>query len=193
MHVGDVQAQRPRPFASAALVILAGVVAVSPARAAGDSVHAEAAASVLRPTALFVDVMTGFVPYANDVAVTVGVGLRIARRHEIYARAGLIPTGDDRGHGAGTIGYRIALRPDKIVRPLFGAVVLGVPQTCGHDAWGRPDCAAPPLFVFAGTVGLRIEPTSWLGLFSVLTIGVDTFPNPFGMVEAGLNFPLPSW
>ncbi len=141
--------------------------------------------------ALLFDVTAGFVPYANDVPLMVGMGVRIAGIHEVWARAGYIPTGDDTGYAFGCGGYRAALRPHKIVRPIFGALFAGLPATCGHDDMGRPQCTPEPLFILAGTAGVRFEPVPWLGVFSVLTLGADSYPNPFGMIELGASFALP--
>ena len=142
-------------------------------------------------TALFVEVAVAFVPVANDVPTMLGLGARFADVHELWARVGYIPTGDDVRLGFGVVGYRVALRPHKLVRPLFGGLVAALPETCTHDASGRPTCASTPLFIFAGTVGVRIEPTPWLGLSSILTLGVDSYPNPFGMIELALSFAWP--
>lgn len=141
--------------------------------------------------AVFIDVAASFVPYANDVPLMVGIGVRFAGRHELYARAGYIPVGDDRRYGFGCGGYRVALRPRKIVRPIFGAMVAGLPASCGHDAQGQPQCTAATLFIFAGTAGVRFEPVPWLGIFSALTLGTDSYPNPFGMLELGASLALP--
>ena len=141
--------------------------------------------------AVFVDVTTSFVPYANDVPIMVGIGVRFARCHELWARAGYIPVGDDRRYGVGSGGYRVALRPRKIVRPIFGGLVAAVPAICDHDAQGRTLCTPTPLFILAGTAGVRLEPVPWLGLFSALTIGTDSYPHPFGMVELGVSFAMP--
>ena len=141
--------------------------------------------------ALFLDVTAGFVPFANDVPVMVGAGARIARIHEVWGRFGYMTTGDDVRVAFGVAGYRLALRPDKLVRPLFGAMFAGLPATCTHDAEGRPSCTGAPLFIFAATAGVRVEPVPWLGVSSVLSLGTDTYPNPFGMVELGVSFAWP--
>ena len=142
-------------------------------------------------TALLFDVATSFVPYANDVPLMVGVGVRIAGIHELWARFGYNPTGDDVGYAFGCGGYRVALRQHKLVRPLLGGLFAGLPATCSHDDRGRPVCTTSPLFIIAATAGVRIEPLPWLGIFSVLTLGTDTYPNPFGMIELGVSFALP--
>ena len=142
--------------------------------------------------ALFVDVTVGFVPYANDVPLMLGAGIRFAEIHELWARVGfIIGVGDDRGYTFGSAGYRLALRPGRRVRPLLGGLVAGLGATCTHDALGQPSCTPTPLFIFAATGGVRIEPVPWLGLFTVLTFGTDTYPNPFGMLELGVSFALP--
>ncbi|HRI50354.1 MAG TPA: hypothetical protein PLW65_09265 [Pseudomonadota bacterium] len=142
--------------------------------------------------ALFVDVTVGFVPYANDAPLMLGAGIRFAAIHELWARVGfIIGVGDDRGHTFGSAGYRVALRPGRRVRPLVGGLVAGLNATCTHDALGQPSCTPTPLFIFAATGGVRIEPVPWLGLFGVLTFGTDTYPNPFGMIELGVSFALP--
>lgn len=142
--------------------------------------------------ALFVDVTVGFVPYANDAPLMLGAGIRFAEIHELWARVGfIIGVGDDRGYTFGSAGYRIALRPGRRVRPLLGGLVAGLGATCTHDALGQPSCTPTPLFIFAATGGVRIEPVPWLGLFTVLTFGTDSYPNPFGMLELGVSFALP--
>ncbi len=148
-----------------------------------DSARAQTKAIVL-------DVTTGFVPYANDVPVMFGAGIRLAKVHEIWARFGYMPTGDDVRYAFGVIGYHAALRPDRVVRPIFGGLIARLATTCTHDANG-PTCAHPPLFIFAATGGVRIEPRPWLGLSVMLSLGVDSYPNPFGMVELGLSFFIP--
>jgi hypothetical protein len=142
-------------------------------------------------TAVLVDATTGFVPYANDVPLMLGAGVRFASIHEVWGRLGYMPNGDDVGHAFGVAGYREALRPGRVVRPFFGGLVAGLPATCGHDAEGRPDCSSKALFIFAAAGGVRFEPQPWLGLSVGLSLGTDTFPNPFGMVEAGVTFILP--
>ena len=141
--------------------------------------------------ALFVETAVAFVPVANDVPWMLGVGARFAGIHEVWARGGYIPTGDDVRVGFGVIGYRAALRPGRVVRPMFGGLVAGLPETCTHDAQRRPTCVGTPLFIFAATVGVRVEPVPWLGLSTILTLGVDSYPNPFGMVELAVSFAWP--
>jgi hypothetical protein len=142
-------------------------------------------------TALFAEVSSGFVPYAKDVPLLFGGGVRFAHVHEVWARGGVMLTGDDRGLGLGVFGYRAALRPGRIVRPILGGFVAGLPETCGHDLQGNPSCTAKALFVFAASAGVRIEPVRWLGLFSEVALGVDTYPNPFAILQAGLTLALP--
>jgi hypothetical protein len=142
-------------------------------------------------SAIVVDVAQGFVPYANDVPLMLGAGLRLGGIHEIWARAGYMPVGDDVGHGFGCAGYRAALRPHGVVRPVLGGLLAGLPATCSHDAAGRPRCTSTPLFILAATGGVRIEPVPWLGLSAVLSLGVDSYPNPFGMIEIAQTFTLP--
>lgn len=142
-------------------------------------------------SAVLVDLTTGFVPYANDVPIMPGAGLRLADVHEIWGRLGYMPSGDDVGHAFGVGGYRLVLRPGRGVRPYVGALTAGLPATCGHDAGGRPDCSARALFIFAATGGVRFEPVPWLGFSLGLSLGTDTYPNPFGMVETGVSFAIP--
>jgi hypothetical protein len=142
-------------------------------------------------TAILVDVTSGFVPYANDVPIMPGAGLRVASVHEAWGRVGYMPNGDDVGHAFGVVGYRAVLRPDRVVRPFLGGLAAGLPATCGHDGAGRPDCTSKALFIFAATGGVRFEPAPWLGLSLALSLGTDTYPNPFGMVEAGVSFAIP--
>ncbi len=142
-------------------------------------------------TAVFVERGVAFVPFAIDVPLMAGGGVRFAKVHELWARGGYIPTGDDTGLGFGVGGYRIVLRPDKIVRPTFGLLFAGLPETCTHDAARRPLCTDHPLFIGAATFGVRFEPTRWLGISSVLTLGSDSYPNSFGMMEVVASFALP--
>jgi hypothetical protein len=132
-----------------------------------------------------------FVPFVNDIPLMVGPGIRFGDVHEIWMRVGYIPVGDDVGHAFGCAGYRAALRPNKVVRPVIGGLFAGLPATCGHDAEGRPSCTSTPLFILAATGGVRIEPVPWLGLSAVLSFGVDSYPNPFGMIEIVQTFALP--
>jgi hypothetical protein len=141
--------------------------------------------------AVVLELAEGFVPVANDIPLMAGAGLRFGDVHEIWARAGYMPIGDDVGHGFGCAGYRAALRPHKIVRPVLGGLFAGLPATCGHDAMGRPSCTSTPLFILAATGGVRIEPVPWLGLSAVILLGVDSYPNPFGMIEIAQTFALP--
>lgn len=139
----------------------------------------------------FADVTTGFVPVANDFPIMIGAGLRFARIHEVWARAGSMPTGDDVGLRFGVGGYRLALRPDAIVRPIFGGLIAGLPNACGHDASGKRTCEGYPLVIFAATAGLRVEPKPWVGIFAEIALGVDSYPNPFGIVQVGISFFVP--
>lgn len=141
--------------------------------------------------ALVLDVTTGFVPIANDVPIMLGAGVRLTSVHEVWGRFGYVPTGDDRRYVLGVLGYRAVFRPNRVVRPIIGGLVAGLPATCTHDPLGRQTCDQPPLFVFAATGGVRFEPTPWLGLSLMLSFGVDSYPNPFGMVELGVSFFIP--
>lgn len=152
---------------------------------------APAARAQAKKPALFVEGAGAFVPFAIDVPLMLGAGVRLGGVHEIWARAGYIPTGDDVGHGFGCGGYRVVLRPGKLVRPLLGGLVAGLPATCTHDALRQPSCTDTPLFIFAATAGVRFEPEPWLGVSSVLTLGTDTYPNPFGMMELDVTFLIP--
>jgi len=87
--------------------------------------------------AVFVELAVGFVPVANELPLMAGVGVRLADIHEIWARAGYMPIGDDIGRGFGVAGYRVALRPRRFVRPVFGALFAALGTTCGHDTAGR--------------------------------------------------------
>jgi hypothetical protein len=142
-------------------------------------------------SAVLVDVTSGFVPYANDVPMMIGAGVRLADVHEVWGRFGYMPNGDYVGQAFGAAGYRWVFRPGRVVRPYVGGLVSGLPKTCGHDDAGRPDCSQKVLFIFSATGGVRFEPEPWLGLSLGLSLGTDTSPNPFGMVEVGVSFALP--
>jgi hypothetical protein len=156
------------------------------ATARADDTHARTYSE-----ALFVEAGTGFIPYANDVRLMLSVGLRFAKLHEVWLRGGFMPTGDDIRLGFGAAGYRALLRPGRVVRPLFGGLFAGLPETCSHDADGQPACVKTPIFIFAATAGVRFEPVPWLGIQTTLSLGLDSYPNPFGMVELGIVFTLP--
>jgi hypothetical protein len=141
--------------------------------------------------AFLAEAAVAFVPYANDIPIMTGLGVRLANIHEIWVHGGFMPTGDDVGLGFGVLGYRAVLRPERFARPLLGAFVAGLPETCTHDASGEPTCSSSRLFIASATGGLRLEPTPWLGVSIALAAGVDTYPNPFGMIELGLTFALP--
>lgn len=142
--------------------------------------------------ALFVEALVGFSPIFNDVPLMVGLGVRVADVHELWARAGVFVNGWDIGYGIGAIGYRAALRPRRRVRPLVGAFIAGEPATCtGLTSAGHPMCHPDPLFYFAANGGLRLEPRPWLGVLSTLSIGVDSIGFPFGMIEVGMSLALP--
>ena len=141
--------------------------------------------------ALFVEAGTAFIPYANDVPLMLSGGVRFADYHEVWLRGGYMPTGDDRTLGFGAVGYRAVFRPHRVVRPLLGGLVAGLPETCSHDAAGTPVCDKTPIFIFAAQGGLRLEPVPWLGVNASLAFGLDSYPNPFGMVELGVSFALP--
>ncbi len=138
--------------------------------------------------ALFVDVAAGWVPVANDVPLILGAGVRFAEIHEVWARTGYMPTGDDVGYAFVVLGYRAVLRPHEVVRPVLGGYVVALPATCTHDAAGDPSCTSDALFVLSATGGVRIEPVPWLGFFALLSVGLDSYPNPFGMVELGATW-----
>lgn len=141
--------------------------------------------------AIFVEPSTAFIPYANDVPLMLSAGVRLASIHEIWLRGGFMPTGDDVRLGFGAAGYRVVLRPGRVVRPMFGGLFAGLPETCSHDALGNPACTKDPIFIFAATAGVRIEPVPWLGVNASLAFGLDSYPNPFGMIELGVSFALP--
>ena len=142
-------------------------------------------------TAVFVEAGTAFIPYANDVPLMLSGGVRFADIHEVWLRGGFMPTGDDVRLGFGAAGYRAVLRPGRVVRPFFGGLFAGLPETCSHDAMGNPACEKTPIFIFAATGGVRFEPVRWLGIALSLSFGLDSYPNPFGMVELGVSFALP--
>jgi hypothetical protein len=141
--------------------------------------------------AFLVDTASAFVPYANDVPLMAGIGVRLAGVHELTVRVGYMPTGDDVRLGFGVLGYRAALRPGKLVRPVLGGFIAGLPESCVHDAAGDPSCTRDRLFIFSASGGVRFEPAPWLGITTSLALGMDSYPNPFGMVELGLTFALP--
>jgi hypothetical protein len=171
-----LQASSPRAFAVGVLL----AVSLAPAVA------------VAQTSAVLVEASTGFVPYANDVPIMVGVGSRFLDVHEVWGRFAYMPNGDDVGHAFGVVGYHAVLRPGRVVRPMFGALTAGLPATCGHHANGTPDCTSKALFIFAATGGVRFEPERWMGLWLALSLGTDTYPNPFGMVETGVSFAIPT-
>lgn len=157
-----------------------------------SSTVTEARAQASSRPELFVEGGAAFVPFAIDVPLMVGGGVRLARTHELWTRFGFMPTGDDQGRGFVCGGYRAVLRPGKLVRPVLGGLIAGLPATCFHDAMRQPSCTATPLFIFAATLGVRFEPTPWLGVASVVTLGNDSYPNPFGMMELDVTFLVPA-
>jgi hypothetical protein len=167
------------------LVVTAACLAGAPRAASADEVRPPTWS-----TALFAEASTAFIPHANDVPLMLSAGVRLAGIHELWLRGGFMPTGDDRNLGFGALGYRVVLRPGRVVRPLFGALAAALPETCSHDAAG-PVCTKTPIFIFSATGGLRIEPAPWLGINTSLALGLDSYPNPFGMVELGVSFALP--
>jgi hypothetical protein len=142
-------------------------------------------------SATFVELSASFVPVANDVPLMLGFGVQVGRVHEVWARVGYIPVGDDGGHGFGVVGYRAALRPGRVLRPVLGGYLAALPASCGHDAQGRPSCTPDRLYIVSSTGGIRIEPAPWVGFSALLSLGVDSYPNPFGMVELAVMFALP--
>lgn len=140
--------------------------------------------------AIFAEAAIGFVPYVNDAPMTAGIGVRVAGIHEVLARIGYMPTGDDIGHAFGVAEYRVALRPGRWLRPILGGYLAGLPATCGHEK-GRPSCTPDHIFIISATVGVRLEPRPWIGFSALLSLGMDTFPNPFGMIEVATTFALP--
>lgn len=141
--------------------------------------------------AVLLEVAASFVPVANDVPLMAGIGVRANGIHEVWARVGYIPTGDDVGYGFGVVGYRAALRPGHVLRPVLGGFLAGLPASCGHDSLGRPSCAPDSLFILSATGGIRVEPVPSIGFSALLSLGVDSYPNPFGMVELATTFALP--
>lgn len=141
--------------------------------------------------AFLVELSTGFVPVANDVPMMLSAGLRLAGAHEVWVRGGYMPTGDDAGLGFFALGYRVVLRRDRWLRPILGGLGAVLPEQCTHDAERRPTCDRIPLFVVAATAGLRIEPVRTLGFYAQVALGMDSYPNPFGMAEAGMTVVLP--
>ncbi len=141
--------------------------------------------------AFLVELSTGFVPEANDVPMMLSAGLRLAGAHEVWVRGGYMPTGDDAGLGFFALGYRVVLRRDRWLRPILGGLGAVLPEQCTHDAERRPTCDRVPLFVVAATAGLRIEPVRTLGFYAQVALGMDSYPNPFGMAEAGMTVVLP--
>jgi hypothetical protein len=137
------------------------------------------------------DVSAGFVPIANDVPLMLSVGLQVLSRHEVWFRGGYMAVGDDKALGLLAAGYRFAMWPDQIVRPIFGGLAAWLPESCTHDHQGNPSCERVPLGVFAATAGVRFDVQPTLGIFVQLHLGIDTYPNPFGMFEAGITFVLP--
>lgn len=181
---------------SPALWALGPTVAVlmttsSPAQAQAQARGSAPSATPSWSSAVLVDLAASFVPVANDVPLMVGIGVRAHDVHEVWARIGYIPVGDDVGHAFGVVGYRAALRPGRVVRPVVGGYFAGLPATCGHDAQGRPSCTPDPLFIFSAMGGVRVEPVPWLGVSGLLSLGMDSYPNPFGMVELAVTFALP--
>jgi len=142
-------------------------------------------------SAVFLELAQGFVPVVNDVPLMIGGGVRLGEIHEIWARGGYFPVGADVGHGFGVVGYRAVLRPQKLARPVLGGLFAALPVACVYDDFGRPSCTSSPFFVLAAVGGVRIEPVPWLGLTAVISLGVDSYPNPFGMVEIAQTFLLP--
>jgi hypothetical protein len=143
------------------------------------------------PPLLFYDTAAGYIPFANDVPIMTGAGVRFADRHEIWARGGIFALGDDIRHGFGVGGYRAVFRRGRFFRPILGGLFAGLPDTCTHDRFDRPKCKPPPLFVFAALGGFRLEPARWFGIDLLLSLGTDTHPNPFGMAELGVTVSQP--
>lgn len=171
------------------LLALAPAALAEPTESPPPSPSAEPALTA--PPAIVFELAEGFVPFANDIPLMIGAGARLGGMHEIWARAGYMPTGDDRGHAFGCAGYRATFRPAKVARPVVGGLFAGLPATCGHDEMGKPVCADTPLFIVAATGGVRLMLTPWLGLSATVMLGVDSYPNPFGMIEISQTFALP--
>ncbi len=173
-----------RMVRAAAPLALATLLLVGPVRG-------EEPATASAEHALLVEVSTGFVPEANDVPMMLSAGLRLGGAHEAWIRGGYMPTGDDAGLGFFALGYRVVLRRDRWLRPILGGLGAALPEQCTHDAARRPTCERVPLFVVAATAGLRIEPVRTLGFYAQVALGMDSYPNPFGMAEAGMTVVLP--
>ena len=184
--------QQARKLATALLAAVA-FSAASPVASAQAQAGAPPSSPAPRvwSSAVFVELASAFVPVANDVPLMVGVGVRVAGIHEVWARAGYMPVGDDVGHGFGVVGYRAVFRPGRVARPVLGAYFAGLPATCGHDSQGQPSCTPTRLFIFSATGGIRVEPLPWMGFSALLSLGIDSYPNPFGMVELATTFALP--
>jgi hypothetical protein len=164
-------------------ILLSTAPSVARAQAPGDAPWS---------SAVFVELAASFVPVANDIPLMAGAGVRVRRIHEVWTRVGYIPVGgDDGGHGFGVVGYRAALRPGRVVRPILGGFLGGLPASCSHDSLGRPACTPDLLFILSANGGVRIEPLPWLGFSALLSFGIDSYPNPFGMVELASSFALP--
>jgi hypothetical protein len=178
---------RHRAAAMCAALALSTLSSIAIGQPSGAEVRGE-------PTwasAVLFELGEAFVPVANDIPLMAGAGLRFGGVHEIWARGGYIPVGDDGGYGFACGGYRAAFRPTKIVRPLAGGLFAGLPASCSHDDMGRPVCTPDVLFIWAAQGGVRIEPVRWFGFSAVLSFGLDSYPNPFGMIEIVQTFVLP--
>lgn len=172
-------------------VVFLGAASLGAAALCGPSASAEEPGARRWSDAVFAELSTGFVPVANDVPWMAGIGVRAAGIHEVWARLGYMPVGDDVGWGFGVVGYRAVFRPGRVVRPIAGGYFAGLPATCGHDEKGRPACTRDNLFIWSASGGVRFEPVPWLGVAATLALGVDSYPNPFGMVELATTFALP--
>lgn len=114
---------------------------------------------------------------------------RSARRHDLPQRERLL----QRVKRPGFNDVRPSADSDRTRRALRDGT------GCRRAARGRrtiswapvPSCVPPPLFIFSATGGVRFEPVPWLGFSAALLLGVDSYPNPFGMVELGVTFVLP--